>query len=388
MIPEFTVTEITSVLKNLLHEVFYSIRVRGEISGVSHPTSGHVYFTLKDDNSVLNAVCWNHTKVKAPFRNGVEVTCSGHLSIYQSKYQLILTDMELVGDGKLAAMLAELKKKLETEGLFDIKRKKRLPLLPMKIGVITSSTGTVLQDIINRVTDRFPSHLILWAVHVQGTQASSMVANAIRGFHALEDSPDVIIVARGGGSVEDLWPFNDEALARVVASSEIPIVSAIGHETDFTIIDYVADLRAPTPTAAVELILPEKHKLLESLEINFLRMAAAFRKVIQAYQYRLLKFQNSLIECGRKVLKYEKAAEELRHRMFAALQTTIFGYKQNLESLKHRLDHYDKQHILNVGYAVIYNSSGLQVVSTATVLPDDVVTIELKDGKVRALILP
>ncbi|MFV9838451.1 MAG: exodeoxyribonuclease VII large subunit [Aaplasma endosymbiont of Hyalomma asiaticum] len=386
-IPEFTVTEVTEVLQRLLNETFYCIRVRGEVSGVSKPSSGHTYFTLKDGGSAINAVCWRGTKLKAQFSDGMEVICTGYLSVYQSKYQLIVSDMSLSGYGKLAAMLAELKKKLESEGIFSLARKKKLPMLPIKLGVVTSPTGAVIRDILNRVLQRFPLHVVIWPVQVQGPRASAMIINAINGFNSALDPPDVIIVARGGGSVEDLLPFNDEILARTVAASNIPIVSAIGHETDFTIIDYAADLRAATPTAAVELVLPVKGQVLESIAEKFTRIKNSFEKIVKLQEYRLLRLHGTLVKTKSGLLQMNRVADKYMEKIFRLLQVMILKKTQHLDGLMKRLSYYDKQHILSVGYTIIRNGSGQQIGSAGATSTNDTVTIEWKDGKRRALII-
>ena len=381
-------TEVTGVLQRLLNETFYCIKVRGEISGVSRPSSGHVYFTLKDSSAVINAVCWSGTKLKAQFSDGMEVICTGYLSIYQSKYQLIVSDMVQSGYGKLAALLAELKKKLESEGIFSPERKKRLPLLPAKLGIITSPTGAVIRDILNRVQQRFPLHVVIWPVPVQGTNASSMIINAITGFNSAPEPPDVIIVARGGGSLEDLLPFNDEMLARTVAASNIPIVSAIGHETDFTIIDYAADLRASTPTAAVELVLPVKSQVLESITEKFIRVRNSLEKIIKTQEYRLLRLRSTLAETKNSLLQLDRIAAKHMEKIHRLLQVMVLKKAQHLESLMKRLSYYDKHHILSVGYTIIRDNQGQQVSAAGSISVGETITIEWKDGQRRALILP
>ncbi|AAV87116.1 exodeoxyribonuclease large subunit [Anaplasma marginale str. St. Maries] len=387
MIPEFTVTEITDLVRQVMHDTFYCIKIRGEISGLSRPSSGHVYLSLKDDNSVISAVCWNGTRLDVQFENGLEVICTGHLSTYQSRYQLVIEGMVLAGQGKLAAMLEERRKKLEKEGLFDQARKKPLPLLPLKIGVITSPTGAVIRDILNRVKHRFPSHIIVWPVQVQGSQASAMVVQAILGFNNLEEPPDVIIVARGGGSIEDLWPFNDEELARTTAASKIPIVSAIGHETDFTIIDYAADVRAPTPTAAVEIVLPERQQLVSDIAHKLSKIRSAVRNVLGAKEHRLLQLYGVLTETKHKISEVGRSALAHQEKIEFLFKVALLKKQQYLDNLIGRIDRYNKEHIISVGYAVIYDNTGQHVSSANAVAPDDTIVIEWKDGKRRAAIL-
>ena len=387
-VPEFTVTEITEVLQRMLHEAFYCVKVRGEIGSVSRPGSGHIYFTLKDGTSIINAVCWNGSRSKLGelCNDGTEVVCTGHIGTYQSKYQLIIEDIVLAGAGKLAALLAEIKKKLEKEGIFSPERKRKLPLMPLKIGVITSPTGAVIRDILSRVKQRFPTHVVIWPVQVQGLKASSMVADAIVGFHKMLEPPDVLIVARGGGSLEDLWPFNDEELARTVAAAQIPIVSAIGHETDFTIIDYAADLRAETPTAAVELVLPERNQLIGNVTERLTRATSAFEKTIKNQEYKLLKLYGPLVEVKNRVLRLGALVDSQQKKTMYLLQLSVLKAAKNLENLAQRLKHHDHKHALNIGYAIIRDNRGQQINSAKMLTTDDIILIELKDGTKRAII--
>ncbi len=262
---ELTVTELSNLLKRAVEESFAHVRVRGELSRVSRHSSGHCYFDLKDDRSVLAAVVWKgtHARLKVKPEQGLEVVCTGRLTTFQgqSKYQLIVEEMELAGLGALMAMLDARKAKLAAEGLFDSARKKQIPFLPRVIGVVTSPTGAVIRDIMHRLADRCPRRVLLWPVSVQGERAADEIAAAIRGFNALPvegpiPRPDVLIVARGGGSFEDLLAFSEEAVVRAAAESAIPLISAVGHETDTTLIDFAADRRAPTPTAAAEMAVP------------------------------------------------------------------------------------------------------------------------------------
>lgn len=271
---EYTVSEISNLIKKTIEGNFQSVRIRGEISGLKIAPSGHVYFSLKDQNAVLASICWKNTFTKLQFKpeDGLEVICTGTLTTFpgQSKYQLTVISLEPAGLGALMALLEKRKEKLQKEGLFDQEHKKPLPFLPKTIGIITSPTGAVIRDIIHRIEDRCPIQIIVWPVLVQGELAAQQVAEAIYGFNNLEDyqsiqKPDVLIVARGGGSIEDLWAFNEEIVARATFNSKIPIISAIGHETDVTLIDYVADMRAPTPTAAAEMAVPVLAELIANI---------------------------------------------------------------------------------------------------------------------------
>lgn len=273
-VPEFTVGGLSGALKQTVEETFGRVRVRGEISGFKPHSSGHLYFTLKDSEAVLDAACFrqNARRLGVAPEDGLEVIATGRLTTYpqRSKYQLIVENLELAGKGALLALIEERKKKLAAEGLFDVARKQALPYLPNVIGVVTSPTGAVIRDILHRLAERFPRHVLVWPVAVQGNGAAEQVAAAIDGFNRLEPGgdpprPDLLIVARGGGSVEDLMAFNEEIVVRAAANSRIPLISAVGHETDTTLIDFASARRAPTPTAAAEMAVPVRAELLARL---------------------------------------------------------------------------------------------------------------------------
>ncbi|WP_455479070.1 exodeoxyribonuclease VII large subunit [Bartonella sp. B23] len=290
-VAEFTVSEIAGALKRVVEEKFGYVRVRGEISGYRGVhASGHAYFALKDDKARLEAVIWRGVmeKLKFPPEEGMEVVAVGKLTTYpgSSKYQIVIEALEPTGVGALMVLLENRKKKLADEGLFDEAKKKPLPYMPRIIGVVTSPTGAVIRDIIHRISDRFPLHILVWPVRVQGETSGREVAAAVEGFNALPlggivPKPDLIIVARGGGSLEDLWGFNDEAVVRAVYASALPVISAVGHETDWTLIDYVADLRAPTPTGAAEKAVPVKL----DLEVHVVSLGARLQKGLARYFY-------------------------------------------------------------------------------------------------------
>jgi exodeoxyribonuclease VII large subunit len=293
-LPAYTISELSQALKRTIEDAYGFVRLRGEISKVTRHASGHVYLTLKDDKACIDAVVWR-TAVRGLAcqpETGLEVVVTGRVTTYpaRSSYQLIVETMSPAGIGALLAQLERLKARLKAEGLFDAARKQPLPGSPRTIGVITSPTGAVIRDILHRLVERWPCRVLLWPVPVQGADAAARVAEAIRGMNRLDPDglpprPDVLIVARGGGSVEDLWPFNDEALARTAAESRIPLISAVGHETDVTLIDYVADRRAPTPTAAAEIatpVLADLRASLSGLEQRLQRTAAAGLEVRRA----------------------------------------------------------------------------------------------------------
>jgi exodeoxyribonuclease VII large subunit len=267
--PALSVSELSGALKRTVESAFGHVRVRGEISGFKRHSSGHCYFSLKDENACMDAVIWRTSAGALAFRpeDGAEVIATGKLTTYpgRSKYQIVVDRLELAGEGALLALLEKRRKALAAEGLFAAERKRGLPYLPRVIGVVTSPTGAVIRDILHRLEDRCPTRVILWPVPVQGEGAASKIAAAIRAFASVEPRPDLLIVARGGGSIEDLWAFNEEEVVRAAAESPIPLISAVGHETDTTLIDHAADRRAPTPTAAAEMAVPVRAELFDQL---------------------------------------------------------------------------------------------------------------------------
>ncbi len=286
----FSVSEISQLLKRVVETQFAQVCVRGEISGYKLHSSGHAYFALRDAECVLDAVMWRGTKTTAPLQDGLEVVATGKLTTYggRSKYQMVITHVEAAGQGALLKILQDRKIKLQKEGVFD--RKRELPKFPTVIGVITSPTGAVIRDILHRIQDRFPCHVLVWPVLVQGPGSADQITAAIEGFnklsHPFAQRPDVLIVARGGGSLEDLWAFNEENVVRAAALSDIPIISAVGHETDTTLIDFASDKRAPTPTAAAEFATPDQQGLklfVHESEIRFQRMIIQIQE-----RYRLM----------------------------------------------------------------------------------------------------
>ena len=298
--PVYSVSEFSHVIKKLVESNFTYVRIRGEISRPSFPSSGHVYFTLKDMDGTIAAIIWKYTMPRLSIRpeEGMEVICTGKVTTFagQSKYQIIVENMEVAGEGALLKMLEDRRKKLLAEGLFDQRHKKPIPYLPERIGVITSASGAVIRDILHRLSDRFPSHVYVWPVAVQGEGSASQIANAINKFNELTDQtivkkPDLLIVARGGGSLEDLWSFNEEIVVRAVFNSAIPVISAVGHETDTTLIDFVSDLRAPTPTGAAEKSVPVRDDLRARVGELELRLKTSFFNKMNINKDRL----NSLI---------------------------------------------------------------------------------------------
>jgi exodeoxyribonuclease VII large subunit len=301
--PEFTVSELSGAVKRVIEGEFGLVRVRGEVGRVSRPASGHVYFALKDDRATLDAVSWKGQVAKMQVRpeEGMEVIATGRMTTFpgQSKYQLIVEDMAPAGAGALMAMLEKRRAMLSAEGLFDAARNRPIPYLPTTIGVVTSPSGAVIRDILHRLRDRFPRHVLIWPVAVQGQNCAAEVAAAIAGFNALPiggaiPRPDVIIVARGGGSLEDLWGFNEEIVVRAAAGSAIPLISAVGHETDTTLIDYASDLRAPTPSAAAELAVPVRADLIAWADSMGARMSRAVAQAMGQRGQRLRDLSRAL----------------------------------------------------------------------------------------------
>lgn len=332
-LPEYSVSEIATALKQTVEDAFPFVRVRGEISNLKFHSSGHIYFDLKDDKACLNAVVWRMTArlLRLKPEHGLEVICTGRITTYpgSSRYQIVVEQIELAGIGALMAMLEERKKRLSAEGLFAESRKKKLPFLPEVIGVVTSPTGAVIRDIMHRLHARFPRRVLLWPVAVQGERAAAEVAAAIRGFSAMPGGgalsrPDLLIVARGGGSIEDLMAFNEEIVVRAAAESAIPLISAVGHETDTTLIDFAADRRAPTPTAAAEIAVPVRAELLSQTLDFERRITSCFlrgvtqRRIHLATLVRVLPRADQLFGNERQRLDY--ASENLGRALLRNLQ--------------------------------------------------------------------
>jgi exodeoxyribonuclease VII large subunit len=301
--PEFSVSDLSGVIKRMIEGEFSHVRVKGEVGRVSRPRSGHIYMDLKDDRSVLAGVIWKGVagRLAVQPEEGMEVVATGRLTTFpgQSRYQIVIEDLKPAGMGALMAMLEARRKALAGEGLFAPERKKKLPYLPEVIGVVTSPSGAVIRDILHRLRDRFPRKVLIWPVAVQGEKCAPEVTRAIEGFNAMTPGgalprPDLLIVARGGGSIEDLWGFNEESVVRAAAASEIPLISAVGHETDTTLIDFASDKRAPTPTAAAELAVPVRLDLLAWLDGQEGRLLQALKGQVMARQQRLRDLSRAL----------------------------------------------------------------------------------------------
>ena len=344
--PVYSVGEFSHVIKKLVESNFTYVRIRGEISRPSFPSSGHVYFTLKDVDGTIAAIIWKYTMPRLSIRpeEGMEVICTGKVTTFagQSKYQIIVENMEVAGEGALLKMLEDRRKKLLAEGLFDQRHKKPIPYLPERIGVITSPSGAVIRDILHRLSDRFPSHVYVWPVAVQGEGSASQIANAIDKFNELTDQtivkkPNLLIVARGGGSLEDLWSFNEEIVVRAVFNSSIPVISAVGHETDTTLIDFVSDLRAPTPTGAAEKSVPVRDELRARIGELDLRLKTSFFNKMNINKdrlnnlIRLLGKPDQIFDNKNQKLDFVfKDIENLFKTIFTEQKNKITQYTQKL----------------------------------------------------------
>ncbi|MCX7899861.1 MAG: exodeoxyribonuclease VII large subunit [Methylocystis sp.] len=351
--PEMSVSELASALKRTVEDRFGHVRVRGEISNYRGPhSSGHAYFSLKDANARLDAVIWKPTlsRLRTRLQEGLEVVASGRITTFpgKSSYQIVIEAIEPAGVGALMALLDARRRALATEGLFDQARKRPLPFLPRVVGVVTSPTGSVIRDILHRLQDRFPRRVLVWPVRVQGETCAAEVAAAIKGFNALAPGgkiprPDVLIVARGGGSFEDLWGFNEEIVVRAAAASDIPLISAIGHETDTTLIDHVADLRAPTPTGAAEKAVPVRAELIEHLANRARRLGAARMRAMEQRRTLLATFARLLPAPDMLLAQPRQRADRGAERLRSALRANNDSRRLRLSRVAHLLARHSPQ---------------------------------------------
>lgn len=419
------------MLKRTVEDRFGYVRLRGELSGVKRAASGHMYCSLKDEKAVIDGVMWRGSANRLAFQpeDGLEVIATGKLTTYpgRSKYQIVMESLEMAGEGALLALLEKTRLRLEAEGLFARERKRALPFLPRTIGVVTSPTGAVIRDILHRLADRFPSHVLVWPVLVQGQGAAEQVTAAIRGFGAIEPNgpvprPDLLIVARGGGSIEDLWNFNEESVVRAIAESPIPVISAVGHETDTTLADYAADRRAPTPTAAAEIAVPVKGELAATLndfaarqQRGILRGLALGRERLEARVQRLPTIETLLqpqaqklddrverlrgalkerASKGREVLgslrlspgMLERSARDARRRLEQARLTPSLVTQrasrgqERLDGLGRVLASLNPRAPLERGYALVRDARGDLVRSQSVAARQSQLAIEFVDG--------
>lgn len=370
--PVLSVTEISLSLKSCVEQVFNHIKVRGEVSDIKKATSGHIYFSLKDKDSVLSAICWKGSsrQCAAHIQEGLEIICTGKLSTYpgRSNYQMIVEAAEPAGVGALLKLLKERKEKLEKEGLFNPAHKKPIPFLPEVIGVVTSPTGAVIRDIIHRVSDRFPRHIIVWPVAVQGTECAEQVAAAVRGFNALPENgsipkPDVLIVARGGGSLEDLWGFNEECVVRAVYDSAIPVISAVGHETDTTLVDFVSDLRAPTPTGAAEKAVPVRLELFNTLNSKENNLKNALNQTLIESRLKIQALTGRFPNLNEIIQGFIQKTDDKTERLQLAIKNYLSRLSDKTKTTSRLLQSYSYQGVLNRGFALIAN--GQKVITSA-----------------------
>jgi exodeoxyribonuclease VII large subunit len=391
-IPEFSVTEITSLTKNILEENFDRVRIRGEVSKIKE-NKGHLYFSLKDENFVLNAICWSSAVplLQVFPEEGMEVVAEGKITTYAkssiSSYQIKVDQIELQGEGALLKLIEQRKKKLQAEGYFNEEHKKPIPFIPNKIGIITSPTGAVIMDIINRVQDRYPTHLLIYPISVQGNKSAGEIIEGIEFFNK-KINVDTIIIARGGGGVEDLLSFNDENVVKAAFASKIPIISAIGHETDFTLLDFVADYRASTPTAAAERAVPEKNNLIEKIFALHKQLISSFNLFLKEKDkniYQLAKslninnLKNFIREKKDKIKSYEKSLVNLLKDKFKYFQL-------NLNNIFSRLNSLDTNKILKRGFSIIRDINNNVIYKKNHAHKNSDIIIELSDGKIKAKI--
>jgi len=339
-----SIKEVTTLIKKCVELNFANVKVQGEISGHKQHTSGHHYFTLKDTDAVLDAICWRGTKLEIPLQEGQEVVAIGRITTYpmRSKYQIIVEQILPKGQGALQALLKARMLEYKQKGYFD--RKRPLPKFPQTIGVVTSETGAVIRDILHRISDRFPVRVILWPVTVQGYGAKEQIAKAIDGFNQLEHKPEVLIVGRGGGSLEDLWPFNESEVLEAAFKSEIPIISAVGHETDTTLLDYVADKRAPTPTAAAEMAVPSRLDILQDLGQWSNRLLLTMTGMLK---HKLTRVQMMKLLSPEKVVEnWRMRLDDLSEKLDLSMKN-LFAHKKTMErvdtiynALSMRMTHY------------------------------------------------
>ena len=437
--PIFSVSEISQVLKRSVEEQFSHVRVRGEISRFTLARSGHMYMTIKDESSVLDAVCWKGTTSRLSVRpeDGIEIIATGRLTTYpgRSNYQIVIEHLEIAGEGALLKLLEDRRKKLLAEGLFSDELKKELPFLPDCIGVVTSPTGAVIRDILKRLGDRFPRHVLLWPANVQGDGAAEQIINGIEGFNSINKEstipkPDLLIVARGGGSLEDLWVFNEEAVVRAVAESDIPLISAVGHETDTTLIDFASDKRASTPSAAAEMAVPVRANLTESLRNINLRLHRAMnrsyeehrrdieglsrglinpKRIVEESIQRLDDNYERLVNAKDNALKYLSAdasrlsASLIKPDQYIKLKENkfankILAWEQVINSIIGqktyefglifvKLESVSFQRVLDRGFALVTDYRGEPILSASSTKPGMNIGIKFSDGEVTGSVL-
>lgn len=394
----FSVTDASALLKNVVETAFPVIKIRGELSQITRATSGHMYMTIKDSNAAMSVIIWRGTPINFALSNGLEVVITGKITTYpaRSNYQIVASSIEMAGVGAILKMLEERKQKLAAEGLFDASRKKPLPKLPTTIGVVTSPTGAAFQDIQNRLRERFPVHVILYPATVQGQTAAAEIAAGVEYFNRAKNV-DVIIVARGGGSLEDLLPFSEEIVVRAVANSKIPVITGVGHEPDWMLVDFAADHRAPTPTGAAEAVVPTKISLIQDLENMGHRLSAGFAARITNTKNRI---ENITIKSPRQmVMERAQRLDDITRTLGIIINAKMVDAKRKMEivarmpdilnykmiNLRHALEHSNQmlkslgyKNVLARGYAIARGADN-QIISSAT-SKNKITIIEFADG--------
>jgi exodeoxyribonuclease VII large subunit len=387
-----TVTQLTTQIKHLLEGAFPEVWVEGELSNLSIPQSGHAYFTLKDEHAQIRAVIFRSSLrfLKFTLQHGIQVLCRGRVSVYdpRGEYQLILDYIEPKGVGALQLAFEQLKARLDREGLFDLARKKPLPLLPRRIGMITSPTGAAIRDMLRVIKRRHPRmQMLLYPVPVQGSDAAPALVEAIRYFNR-EKSVDVLIMGRGGGSLEDLWAFNEESVAREIAASTIPLISAVGHETDYTISDFVADLRAPTPSAAAEMVVQSEERFRDTIHSLEDRLVGRMEQTIEAARAALRENIRMLGDPGRRLEQVVQRVDELVHRMALGLRQHVRRDRAQLTALIAGLDHLNPLGILSRGYSITRKMpEGVVLKNAAAVIPGDLISSRFHEGEVVSRVI-
>ncbi|MEQ1724938.1 MAG: exodeoxyribonuclease VII large subunit [Sphingopyxis sp.] len=413
-----SVAQLSAAIKRVIEQGFGHVRVRGEISGFKRAASGHIYFALKDADAKIDAVMWKGAAARIPFaaEDGLDVIVTGRITTYpgRSNYQIVVEAMELAGEGALLALLEKTKARLAAEGLFDAARKQALPFLPRVIGVVTSPTGAVIRDILHRLSDRMPTRVLVWPVLVQGNGAAAQIAAAIARLDALDGTgeggggiprPDLIIVARGGGSIEDLWAFNEEVVVRAVAACRIPLISAVGHETDTTLIDFAADVRAPTPSAAAEMAVPVRAELAAELATRASRLARAWARQIGALRERMGAVADRLPSLDRLLSPQRQRLDDAAARLPSAFRLVMAGagarlaqasaalrlpaLEQRLARGHERLDaawrllgSLDPRTMMARGYAIVRDATGALVTSASSARSAHDLRLGFVDGEV------
>lgn len=411
---EFSVSEVSNLIKRTIEENFGYVKIKGEIFGGKIADSGHYYLSLKDDSATISAICWRGVMSKLGFRpeDGMEVIATGKITTYPSRssYQIIIDNIEVAGTGALLKLLEERKQKFIKEGLFDLIHKKPIPYLPNKIGVITSATGAVIRDIIHRISDRFPSNIMLFPTPVQGEGAAEKIAKAIEFFNSLpiEEKPDTLIVARGGGSLEDLWAFNEEVVIRAVFASEIPIISAVGHETDTMLIDYVSDLRAPTPTGAAEFAVPVRSELLAQTSNLQARLVMAGNRFIADKKNYISALSRGIPNLSQIILEANQKLDDRIDRLQSSFKNFLVNKKnmieqtrlspyyikniidrkaENLEGLNLRLESVSVDSVLKRGFAWISTNKNKTIYNAKDAKKQQFLKIKFIDETIKTRVV-